>query len=81
MHSARIKHAAKRTGGTHRSHRGPRKLMALLLVLPTLVLQAATVSSAGADVTAGFEIDGNVVDDAVGGVDWNTPVGKFPALV
>lgn len=49
------------------------RYFALLLVLPTLVLQAATTTSAGAVVVAGFEIDGNTPDDpAVTGIDWGS---------
>ena len=47
-----------------RGFRGSLRYVALLLVLPTLVVQAATTTSAGAVLVAGFEIDGNAPDDA-----------------
>ena len=58
-----------------RGFRGSMRYFALLLVLPTLVIQAASTTSAGAVVVAGFEIDGNTPDDAVAGIDWGTPAG------
>ena len=72
---ARGAHAAERHGGSGRL----RGTIALLLLVPTVAVQAATTTSAGADVTAGFEIDGNTPDEAVAGVDWGTPVGAFVA--
>ena len=68
---AREAHAGRRSRGFG----GFRKLFALLLLIPTLALQAATTTSAGAAVVAGFEIDGNTPDEAVAGIDWGTPVG------
>jgi hypothetical protein len=40
--------------------------------VPTLVVQAATMSSAGAVLVAGFEIDGNTPDGAEAGIDWSS---------
>lgn len=57
-------HAARRGRGS----RGPRRAVALLLLVPTFLVQAAS-TSAGAAVVAGFEVDGNTTVDA-GGQDW-----------
>ena len=57
-----------------RGFRGSMRYFALLLVLPTLVIQAASTTSAGAVIVAGFEIDGNTPVDQ-GGLDWGTPIG------
>ncbi|HEY1178188.1 MAG TPA: prealbumin-like fold domain-containing protein, partial [Phytomonospora sp.] len=49
-----------------------RASVALLLLVPTVGVQAATTTSAGAGVTAGFEIDGNTSVEG-GGIDWTSP--------
>lgn len=68
-----VRSNASRTGKHSRGFRGSMRYLALLLVLPTLVLQAATTTSAGAVVVAGFEIEGNTPDDpAVTGIDWGS---------
>ena len=76
--AARQRRLAREAAAAHRGRRGFggfRKLFALLLLIPTLMVQAATSTSAGAAVVAGFEIDGNTPDDAGAGVDWGTPTG------
>ena len=75
-------HAGRRARGAHVAERQGslgrlRRAVALLLLVPTVAVQAATTTSAGAAVVAGFEIDGNTPDEAVAGVDWGTPVGTF----
>ncbi|WP_439937471.1 prealbumin-like fold domain-containing protein [Nocardia sp. N13] len=65
---ARTKTEEARTG-LHRGHRRIGRLAAAALVLPTIAVQAATTTSAGAAVVAGFEIDGNTPVDG-GGKDW-----------
>ncbi|MCD6641042.1 MAG: prealbumin-like fold domain-containing protein [Nocardioides sp.] len=61
---------ARHRGEVRRRRWSLRQLFALVLIAPTLVLQAATISQANAALAAGFEIDGNLVTDA-GGKDWD----------
>ena len=65
---ARGAHVAGRHGGPGRL----RGTIALLLLVPTVAVQVATTTSAGAGVTAGFEIDGNTSVEG-GGTDWTSP--------
>ena len=66
-------HASSRSRGRGRV----RTLVALLLLVPALMVQAATTTPAGAVVVANFEVDGNTPDDAaVTGIDWSSlPAG------
>jgi hypothetical protein len=64
---ARGAHADDRRRGSG----GLRKLVALLLLVPTVMVQAAALAPAGAAVVAGFEIDGDTPVNE-GGLDWAT---------
>ena len=73
QHVRRTTADQKRAGAGHRGKGfgGTRRLIALLLLVPTVMVQAATATSADAAVVAGFEIDGNTPVDG-GGLDWAT---------
>ena len=61
-------------GGRRQGFPGSRRFFALLLLVPTVAVQAATTTSAGAAVVGNFEIEGNTADDAaLVGIDWDTP--------
>jgi hypothetical protein len=74
MHRVR---STTNTAEQRRGSRGLRRFSALLLLLPTVAVQAATANPADAAVVAGFEIDGNTTVDG-GGLDWATTGTRTP---